>query len=841
MRKGRVLRIKSTFCHMAVTSPCYNPLDRQNLIRPGRRGDATPAPVLKGDRKMIRSAIAVVAGILIMIPSLLPAGPAIPGFYGTFTPPLPPVGANTVPVLKTGGLIYGASVATTGAAANQMVVNQTQPKAVIDWQSFNIGANASVYFNQQGNSTWAALNRIWDLSPSQIWGSLKADGQVYLINQNGILFAPGSQVNVHSLIASSLNLNVDNWINNGTLAFNTSRGTINSVAPGQQDQFYDPGQTPGVVSNTGTIQTDNGGSVFLIGPQVENSGSIVTPSGQIGLVAGTDLELDVPQSATANMLTYPGGETRTALMVKMNNSPQGSTASNLAGGYLAADTGLVGMYGRVVNQNGIIRSVTAVQRAGHVELFASDQISTGPTSQILIPVDSSSTLFDASFATQRSDVTFGGLDPANPSNPQVSPNLIVHQGSIVAPSGLVTMKAADRVYLASGSLIDVSGLWLDEPADAGLVQVQMNTANLRDNYSQKGGVLQGQTIKINQVAGSAIGDVSGVFTTQATTAAERHTAGGEVDIKVLGSGAGTAGDIVMMQGAAVNFSGGGIVYGAGTLDTTVLVSGTKVYDISTANANVTYDGVLSTQTFASPKFGVTREYDGVYYGGAFPVNKYSASYTVGDNAGIFSMQAGTVVLDGTILGSVTNGLQQVLAANPANSTGNQSASGYAEATGGTLKIGNTDVSNGIAQGDTVDFVTREITVTSRTSPVLSAAFQPTDPLPSAATVLPAATLTNAGLSTLSLAANTTITVEKGAQVTLNHGGAFNARGRRIEDYGGITVLGGSINLSIETDITTNQIISSGNNPNYIPLDERIYIAGGSSLVAGGKESTIDQL
>ena len=73
----------------------------------------------------------------------------------------------------------------------------------------------------------------------------------------------------------------------------------------------------------------------------------------------------------------------------------------------------------------------------------------------------------------------------------------------------------------------MSGLWLDEPASAGLLSVQMNTANLRDNYTQKGGVLQGATIDMSQLAGSTIGDVSGVFTTQALTAAERHTAGGD--------------------------------------------------------------------------------------------------------------------------------------------------------------------------------------------------------------------------------------------------------------------------------------------------------------------------
>ena len=60
---------------------------------------------------------------------------------------------------------------------------------------------------------------------------------------------------------------------------------------------------------------------------------------------------------------------------------------------------------------------------------------------------------------------------------------------------------------------------------------------------------------------------------------------------------------------------------------------------------------------------------------------------MGSNAGTLSLQAGTVVLDGTILGLVTNGLQQVLAADPTNSTGNQSDSGYTEAQGGTLLIG----------------------------------------------------------------------------------------------------------------------------------------------------------
>ena len=271
----------------------------------------------------------------------------------------------------------------------------------------------------------------------------------------------------------------------------------------------------------------------------------------------------------------------------------------------------------------------------------------------------------------------------------------------------------------------------------------------------------------------------------------------------------------------------------------MLVSGKKVYNISAAPTDITYDRILNTQTFASPKFGVTTEYDGVYCGGAFPVNAHSGSYTVGSNAGTLSLQAGTVVLDGTILGLVTNGIQQVLTVDPTNSTGNQSEYGYTEAEGGTLLIGGGvgSTSGSGNSGDTADFAVRSITVSPLTSPILSAAFQPADPLPSATTVLSAVTLSHAGLSALSLYANTTITVQAGSQITLNPGGTFLATARRIENYGGITAPGGSISLSLQTDMTSNPIPDgNGNptNPQYIPLNEIIYLGAGSSLIARGE-------
>jgi filamentous hemagglutinin family protein len=630
--------------------------------------------------------LAVLAALAVLAPSSpLCARVSIPGFYGTVTT-LPTVAANAVPVLKPGGALTNATVSQP--ASNQILVYQSQPRAVIDWQTFNIGSNASVYFNQQGNTSWAALNRIWDANPSQIMGSLRADGRVYLINQNGILFSSGSQVNVNSLVASSLNISNDNFNNN------TWRFAAENYNGRNDNIYYGAGgacAVPGPVTNAGPIQTGPGGSVFLIAPQVQNSGTILAPSGQIGLVAGTDVELSLPLDGDGNLRAYPGGESRTALLVAVNESPAGSVAENATEGLVAADTGLAGMYGRIVNQNGVVRSVTAVERGGHVELFASDTVNTGTGSLISLAVTDSAEAYNSSFATAKSDLTISGLDPASPWNPTTYPSLIAHRGTLYAPSGFVTMNAVDRVYLAAGSLIDVSGLWLDKSAEEGLYTVQLTSANLKDDYRQKGGILQGAAIKMSAYGGSAIGDVSGAFSTLSTTAAERHTTGGTVTVSLAGglesSGTGSTGSIVMMNGATINLSGGGVRYAAGALDTTKVVSGHKIYHISAADADVRYDNILTTQTFSPPRFGVTERYEGLYYGGAAPAKKLVPAYTVGADAGTLNLLARTVVLDGTIQAQATRGLQQTQASEPTNETGYQSKAGYVMPAGGTLTVG----------------------------------------------------------------------------------------------------------------------------------------------------------
>ena len=321
---------------------------------------------------MNRQLTAMVVILATSVNPLLVGAAGLPANFVAGNRTLPAVVAQVLPVplnpaaLTQSGVIPGVSSITT--APNSLVINQNQPRTVIDWKSFNIGVNSWVYFKQQ-QPDWIALNRIYDLNPSQIYGKLQADGKIYLINQNGILFGAGSQVNVHSLIASTLNFNMadSTFLNPATAVNLTFKGESSQTDAQGVPVPFDPASA---VSNLGTIRTDDLGSVFLLAPKVENAGSISSPMGQIGLVAGTDLAL-VPDTS--------GNSTRTALVARVNGAP--GLVVNQEAGLLEANNGLVGMYGGTVQQQGIIRSITAIKVNGQIELKASDLVQTGGEEQ----------------------------------------------------------------------------------------------------------------------------------------------------------------------------------------------------------------------------------------------------------------------------------------------------------------------------------------------------------------------------------------------------------------------------------------------------------------------------
>ena len=114
--------------------------------------------------------------------------------------------------LPTNPVIQSGNIGISSSAPNNLTINQTTNKGIINWGTFNIGSAASVRFNQP-SATSSTLNRVVGSGLSQIAGTLSANGQVILINPNGVIFNKGSRVDVGGIVASTLNMSDDNYLN----------------------------------------------------------------------------------------------------------------------------------------------------------------------------------------------------------------------------------------------------------------------------------------------------------------------------------------------------------------------------------------------------------------------------------------------------------------------------------------------------------------------------------------------------------------------------------------------------------------------------------------------------
>ena len=113
------------------------------------------------------------------------------------------LGVAPVAAGPEGGSVVGGAATIQGQGGPAVIVNQSTPSAIINWNTFNIRANESVRFNQPSASS-VALNRVTGgLGPSEIMGTLTANGRVFVINRDGILFGPGSVVNTAGFLATT--------------------------------------------------------------------------------------------------------------------------------------------------------------------------------------------------------------------------------------------------------------------------------------------------------------------------------------------------------------------------------------------------------------------------------------------------------------------------------------------------------------------------------------------------------------------------------------------------------------------------------------------------------------
>ena len=171
--------------------------------------------------------------------------------------------------LPTGPQVVVGQATTSIPAAGTLQINQFTQTAILNWQSFGIAPNETVRFVQPGTDS-VALNRVVGNDASRIFGNLIANGQVFLINPNGVLFAPGSRVDTGALVASTAAISDADFLA-GRYQFSGSSGEVR---------------------NQGTITALPGGYVLLAGQQVTNDGDITARQGSVGLLAGNRFTLD---------------------------------------------------------------------------------------------------------------------------------------------------------------------------------------------------------------------------------------------------------------------------------------------------------------------------------------------------------------------------------------------------------------------------------------------------------------------------------------------------------------------------------------------------------------------
>ncbi len=216
--------------------------------------------------------------------------------------------------------------ASFSAVGNTLSVTNA-PNTIINWNSFSINPGELTRFIQQSSAS-SVLNRVTGGNASAIYGALQSNGRVFLINQNGILFGPGAQVDVNGLIASTLNIRNEDFLS----------GRFNFFA----------GVKTASIENQGKITSPSGGSIYLIAPDIKNSGIISAPNGDIVLAAGHTVSL-VDSG-------YPD-------MAAVVSAPENQVL-NL--GQIIAQAGRIGIYGGIIAQKGIVSADSAVSEGGRI-------------------------------------------------------------------------------------------------------------------------------------------------------------------------------------------------------------------------------------------------------------------------------------------------------------------------------------------------------------------------------------------------------------------------------------------------------------------------------------------
>ncbi|WP_241049794.1 filamentous haemagglutinin family protein [Achromobacter xylosoxidans] len=765
--------------------------------------------------------------------------------------------------LAEGGLKVDANPLTAGwtnaralSAASQARVNgrtvvtveQTADKAILNWETFNVGRNTTVSFQQQ--STWSVLNRVNDprAKPSQIQGQIDAPGTVMLVNRNGVVFSGSSQVNVRNLVAAAVGMS-DDQFRKGLYSDRTGTGAAERFTPSFGNDLVGLGDAARAGNATGDVRveagariqtaapgsvTQGGGYVLLLGREAHNAGQISTPGGQTALAAGDSFIIRRGLASDANTLSTTRGN---EISARRNAGSQAGLAVNT--GLIQSPVGDITLTGHDVRQSGVAVASTSVTARGTIHLLNSATDSTGSillgqgsTTAILLQDDGTTALDaqrDAAVrppadaladnyrqAGQAFDHLSALPDRRDQSRIEVTSGgtVQVQDGAMaLATGGQVSMSAARRTQLDDGAILDVAGaVGVKVSMESNNLKVNIQGNELRDApVNREGKTLNNDNIWIDRrtlvqiskgvngyekerwyTAGGLL-EVGGYLGTSGHGIGEWAAIGGTVTVE--------GGELVTRKGSLINISGGTLDVASGYINQSWLRGEDgRLYEVSRAPGDLLYKGLYRGFEEAHARWGAnaTRYF---YNSLLAPARRYEDGYTAGRDAGRLVIGTRSAVVEGSIVGEAFQGERQMQARQIVD-TGLRQQTGYqqsqlARALAGQLVVGryvaNQLTTNGVtAWGYDLAAAARQIAFTDAEAP-LADTLALGDALPAARrdTVwLDATALSDLGLGQITAVASDTVSVRRDLAVAT--GGAIELYGPHVDIQADLTARGGRL-------------------------------------------------
>lgn len=412
-------------------------------------------------------------------------------------------------------------------SGSNTIINQNTDKAIINWNSFDVNKGESVLFNQNSSSS-IILNRVTNGLPTNIFGNISANGNVFILNQAGVLVGNGASINTNSFLAGAANINDNDFI----------AGKYN---------FYG---AQGNIINNGSIKVQDGGYAVLMGKNVENNGLISAKLGKIYLSSGETFRMDmsgndligveVEKGITDAYISNTGhiqAEGGTIIMTAKNASDVIRQAVNNTGvidassiSYKGGKVILGAENGQVIN-DGEINVSSKSDEGGSIELKAEYIINNGLVyanglngglinmlSSDLLKIGSSSIIQANSFGFGNG----GNIKLISQKRAEAHKGALIEAGSIYGSGGFIELSGYDSVYAFGNfntkSLYGVYGQFLLDPSNMFIG----NYSNLADNENNQvssdgntyiditwlNNMLNTSNVSLQTLQGNGLGDIT---------------------------------------------------------------------------------------------------------------------------------------------------------------------------------------------------------------------------------------------------------------------------------------------------------------------------------------------